>query len=304
MGNKNLIIMQKQISLKTKFFNFFRLIFKLPVLEKILIMFTLNKSSNSLIVKFIPNNYQYCPNTYRYAKRKSINYKLDLYDYVDWFIYFGIKDVSKEKLYRMINENNIVIDIGTNVGEVLMNFAKLVGNGGAVYGFEPDTINYNRCVENLNLNNFKNIYLEKLGLGHTKGKFKLIVNTPSNRGGNRIVSTINTDNNLEEIDIITLDEYIENKQIHSINLIKIDVEGFELNVLKGAVNTLRKFKPILFIEVDNNNLREQGASAKELIMFLENLNYSIINAENNKSVSSKDNFQNCHFDVICKSKDA
>ena len=84
-----------------------------------------------------------------------------------------------------------------------------------------------------------------------------------------------------------------------LNLIKIDVEGYELNVLKGASQTLKNLKPKLFIELDNSNLQRQGHSASELIKFLNQFNYTITNANNNKHVNFNDNFDNCHFDIIC-----
>lgn len=60
--------------------------------------------------------------------------------------------------------------------------------------------------------------------------------------------------------------------------------------------------PILFIEVDDNNLKKVESSAKELIALIEELGYDITNANDNSKVSSKDNFTNCHFDIICKAK--
>src|ERR1035438_9961284 len=102
------------LSFKTKTLNLFRQVFKIPLFEKILTLLTNNKSYNSFFVKFIPNNYQYDKSTVRYCKRNGINYKLNLYDYVDWWIYFGIKEDSRFKLYNMVSENDTIIDVGTN----------------------------------------------------------------------------------------------------------------------------------------------------------------------------------------------
>ena len=66
--------------------------------------------------------------------------------------------------------------------------------------------------------------------------------------------------------------------------------------------TITKYKPKLFIEVDDNNLKWMGSSARELIEKLEKLNYQIFNAETKSSVKSKDNFENCHFDIIALPK--
>jgi len=288
-----------KLSLKTKTFDFFRQIFKISFLERILVKFTTNKPFSSILVKFIPNNYQYTSNSIRIVNRKGINYKLNIFDYVDWWIYFGLIDESRERLYGLAGDGNTIIDVGANMGETIMNFSNIVGTKGEVYGFEPDRINHERCNDNLKLNNFKNIILNNVGLGDVPGQFKIKVDTPSNRGGNRI-SNSTDDTNTEIINVITLDDYVNNNKIHRINLIKIDVEGFELNVLKGAVKTLNQFKPILFIELDDTNLNQQNHSAKELVSFLMTLGYKIVNAETNEKITEDSDFKNCHYDIICR----
>lgn len=284
-------------SIKTIFFDVFRQLFKVPLLEKILLRVTTNKTDKSFWVKLAPNNYQYSINSLRYVSRNGINYKLDLHDYIDWWLFWGIKEDSRNILYSMVHTDNIIIDIGTNIGETLMNFSKLVKDGGSVHGFEPDNINYTRCTENLKLNDFKNITLNKLGLGNIRGEFRIKVDTPTNRGGNRI--TNKDDENSEIINVITLDEYIFDKNIHKINLIKIDVEGFEFNVLKGAEITISKYYPVFFIELDDVNLKQQNASAKMLVEYLIHKGYTITNADDKSIVTEENNFEKCHYDIIC-----
>jgi FkbM family methyltransferase len=287
-----------KISTKTKVLNAIRKVFTIPILEKLLLNFTVNKPADSFFVKLIPNNYQYAPNTYRFVTRNGINYKVDLYDYIGWWIYFGLKEVSRIRLYKLSNTNNTIIDVGTNIGETLMNFAKRTLPGGEVHGFEPDAQNHRHCSENLHLNNFNNIVLNNLGLGSEAGQFYIKTNTPSNRGGNK-VSTEYIENNTNVIKIITLDQYVTQKHLNKIDLIKIDVEGYELHVLKGASQAIDKFKPVFFIELDDNNLKEQGHSAKALIHFLLERNYSIRNSETDQMVNESTDFSNCHYDIIC-----
>ncbi|MBK7684492.1 MAG: FkbM family methyltransferase [Bacteroidetes bacterium] len=85
-----------------------------------------------------------------------------------------------------------------------------------------------------------------------------------------------------------------------VDFIKIDVEGYEYAVLSGARETL-KSKPVLFIEVNDNSLKENKSSAKELIELLIAANYSTFyRADNGDPISSNTNFINCHFDLIAK----
>lgn len=259
----------------------------------------MGKSPNSFIAKLVPNNYQYPKNTIRSFSYKNINLKLDIHDYIGHFIYFGYKDLGHEKLMELIKPNNIIIDVGANYGTTILQFASLIGGNGRVFGFEPDPTNFEICNQNIKLNLFKNILVENLGLGNQQITTSLVVDTDSNRGGNRISNNINN-KEAHLINVVKFDDWILQKNISKIDLIKIDVEGYELEVLKGAEQSIKKFKPILFIELDDNNLKLQNSSAKELISFLINLDYNIINSLTDKKVNLSDNFINCHFDIICK----
>ena len=99
-----------------------------------------------------------------------------------------------------------------------------------------------------------------------------------------------------------MDKWCNDNNITKIDLIKIDVEGFEMNVLKGGIQTLQKFKPKMFIELDDNNLKDVGSSAKELINFIAKLDYKIINAEDETPITADTDFTNCHYDIICLPK--
>ncbi|MCZ2356577.1 MAG: FkbM family methyltransferase [Bacteroidia bacterium] len=282
--------------------NAFRSLFIILQIDKILRYFTHNKESTSFIGKIAPNNYQYKPNTIRKFKINDICLEGDISDYVAHFLYFGFKDIAHERLLNLAKKDAIILDIGTNIGTTLLRFADRVGSNGYVYGFEPDVINYKSCFKNISLNNFSNIEVNNIGLGDSNNVFLLVVDTPTNRGGNRIVIGNTTNKESIEIKVQKLDDWITSKDISKINVIKIDVEGFEFKVLKGGIETIQKFKPIMFIELDDNNLKAVGNSAKELIALVESLNYSIINAENNAAVYADQSFTNCHFDILCTPK--
>ena len=117
------------------------------------------------------------------------------------------------------------------------------------------------------------------------------VREENNRGMNQVDEVGDEEN---KISLISLDSFLEFKP----DLIKIDVEGYEVEVINGGKETLTKYKPKLFIEIDDNNLKWAGSSARELVETLEKLNYQIFNAETSSPVKSEDNFENCHFDIV------
>jgi FkbM family methyltransferase len=286
------------MSFKTKIINIFRLFFKIYFLEKLLRHLTKNKPTDNLICKIVPNNYQYSIGSIRRINYNGIILELDLHDYVGHYLYFGFMENGHDNLLSLVEENQIILDIGTNIGSTLLQFAKKLNNNGFVYGFEPDKFNYRKANLNISLNTFKNVLVENKGLGKVSGVFNLAIDCESNRGMNRIVNQENI--NTSKIVIVTLDEWYEKLQLEKIDLIKIDVEGYEMNVIIGGIKVLRRFKPILFIELDDNNLKLQDSSAKELITLLISLGYNITNAENKEIITEFSNFSNCHFDIVCK----
>jgi hypothetical protein len=102
-----------------------------------------------------------------------------------------------------------------------------------------------------------------------------------------------------KVEIDTLDHFAEEQKLSRNGLIKIDVEGFEMEVLKGAAETLRRFRPKLFVEMDDRNLQEQGSGAKELIAFLKGAGYRITNSVTAEEIHTADHRDNCHIDIIC-----
>ena len=286
------------LSLKVRTLNFFRNIFKVPALESLLATKTQNKLPTSLICKFVPNAYQYAPGNYRQIYRNGLNFQVDISDYIGHYLYFGFLDEGIATLFSLCQKNYNVIDIGTNIGWVALNFARL-SKTGKVIGFEPDPFNYRVCKDNIDRNALTNLIVLPYGLGETSAQVNMEIRTPDNRGENRIAPQGSSGSVI--VDIKKLDDINEVSSLPNIHLMKLDVEGYELKVLRGAVNTLKKHKPTLFIEVDDDNLNDQGDSSKDLISFLKSNGYSsILQAETNEKITSSTDFSHCHFDIIAR----
>ncbi|MDH4057667.1 MAG: FkbM family methyltransferase [Cyclobacteriaceae bacterium] len=282
------------ISLKVRIFNFFRNVFKIRFFETVLASLTLGKSSNHFTCKLVPNPYQYSSPTFRVVTRNSIFVRVDISDYIGHFLYFGFKDPNIDRLFQLCKDNFTVLDVGANIGWTVLGLSSIAKKG-HVFGFEPDPYNYERCAENVGLNKFNNITIFPVGLGNKNTTLNLEIRTPSNRGGNRI-----TDNGqiTRPVNIVRLDDFPPIQDLSKVDLIKIDVEGYELNVLRGGERLLKKFKPLLFIELDDNNLKDQGDSARSLVEFLSTMGYRIENAATNEKLESNCNFDKCHCDIV------
>lgn len=290
-----------QISAKTQLFNFFRRFFIVSGIDKLLPAFTRHNSMNTLAAKLIPPNYLYASGSIRTVEIDGINLKLDISDTVGHSNYFAVDEPAQIVLYNFVKPGMNVIDIGANIGATTLNLAKKTGATGEIFSFEPSPYNYRRAWQNISLNNFRNIKLINQGLGNEKTTAFLYNVNSHNRGMQRLLKG-NSENDLYEktaVEIDTLDNSMQKFSIPPPSFIKIDVEGFEFNVLLGGKETIMKHKPALFIELDDNNLREQGNTARELVELIIQFQYKIINATNGGEVDDKTNFTNCHFDILC-----
>jgi len=169
------------------------------------------------------------------------NYKLPMEIYEDSIFKskYGLKYVPQNTINFLDNKD--FIDCGAFIGDSALMFIKDY-NPNNVYSFEPLLNNYNFLLENIKLNNLEKIIPINKGLGEKSCIENLYSLGPS--------SYVSEKGNVK-IDIISLDEFVSKKDL-SVGLIKIHVEGFELEVLKGAKETIKKFKPVLLIGIYHN----------------------------------------------------
>ncbi len=292
----------QNLSVKTKILNSIRTIGKIRFVENLLVQLTQDKPLNNFYSKLIPNYYQYQPGTTRIVNRNGIKFNLDISDYMEYIIYYGIQVEPREKLYNLIKNGYTVLDIGANIGETLLNFAK-VNQAGKNIGFEPVPYIYDRLKMNIALNNFSNIETNNIALSDKNEMLSFSPPKDQNSGGVRMRKEADKSkyNANQEVEAFTLDNFLAKRpDLSKIDFIKMDIEGFEFNVLKGATATLSQQRAILFIEVDDQMLKQQNASASELVKFISEYNYQIENADNGQRLSANSSeLTNCHFDIIC-----
>lgn len=274
-------------------------VFKIPFLESLLAKFTQGKSPRNLFSRMPPLYDRYPKNSNRLVRRDGIAYELDLSDYMEWLVFWGIKSENRDALYSIIRPGWCMADVGANIGEVTLNLARLTGTTGRVHSFEPDEVAFARLNRNVELNGRPaNIFINRLGLGDRSEELILQQEVDFNRGGSRIHRHLREG---QRIRIGTLDAYAGEKQVERFDLVKIDVEGYELRVLRGAEHLIHRCKPVLFVELDDQNLRSQGNSAVELVSFLESMGYMHIeDSLTGLPVDSTQSFANCHLDILAR----
>jgi FkbM family methyltransferase len=284
------------VRLRTRLLNLFRAPLRARSIDRLIARATEGKDPRSLWARVAPGNALYRRPALRSAVRRGIAYELDISDFMEWVIYYGIVTEPRAKLFSLAHQGATVIDVGANVGECTLNFARHVGTKGSVLALEPDPVVRAKLQRNVALNPFANIEIVPLALGAEPGRLELSTVAPSNRGGNRILERPVGEH--VTVQVVPLDQMLEERPVARVDLIKIDVEGFELNVLKGAKRTIERFRPTLFVEVSDGNLRASGTSARELVQLMKDHGYRLRHAEDDSAVSPDDSFDGRHFDVI------
>lgn len=289
----------RRLSTRTRLLNVGRDLLKLPPLEAALArQCRAAADTGSLLWKLVPNNYQYAAGSVRDFQCNGLNWRVDVSDYIGHCAYFGL-DRSMKALFDLARPDSVVLDIGVNLGWTALNLGKLCSRG-QVFGFEPDPENFERFMVNMRLNKLPNVIVSPVALGAGAGKVSMHVPTPSNRGGNRIGSATR-EATASGIPMMTADEFVAQHQLARVDLIKIDTEGYELQVLRGASGLLRRFGPVLFVEINDDNLRQQGGSANELFDHLRAHGYTHFSDAATRSILSPgESFAGQHFDVIVR----
>lgn len=291
-------------NLKSSLLKFVRRLFFIPSIEKSLRRLIVGRTYGTLVTRFPPKHVHYQIPSWKDVEVNGIKFRVDVSDLVGWYLYWGFVDPSRLKLYSLINDGDVVVDVGANLGEVALNAAKRVGSTGQVFVFEPFPSNFEKLRTNVGLNRFENLHLINKGLGAESGELGMFVADEANAGMNRMSADGSSESkNATVVEVVKLDDFILENGIDRIDLIKIDVEGFEMNVLRGSENTLKTFRPKLFLEVIDDYLRQQGSSARDVIQFLETHNYSLTYADSGKPVVDNKDFQGTQFDVVALPKE-
>lgn len=202
------------------------------------------------------------------------------YDYY----YLGFYETGALHIFKeILGKGDIFIDVGANIGLMSFYASIIVGDTGKVISFEPTRTFFEDFTNGIKKNNFQNIIPFKKGLGKEEGSFPIYFNSvcPS-------LIKVNDNDTYEIIEIETLDEVIKKLQISNVRLIKIDVEGFELEVIRGGVNFFSSPDgPIICIEYvkDQQIITENGENALHWIKKINN--YRFFQLEKSSDTISK-----------------
>ncbi len=237
---------------------------------------------------------------------------LDTNDSLNLSILGVYGELDTKIIKKQLNENDIVIDVGANIGYYTLLSAKSVGNAGRVFAFEPEPENFKLLQKNIKVNNYKNTITENYAVSNTNGKISLFL-AKNGIVGHRIYDSDDCSDSIL-VNKITLDDYFTKLNLlDKINFVKIDVEGFEFGVLKGMVKIIEKSKNLkLFVEFNRISLEEAGFNPKEMLDFLYERNFKIyffnykknfvVKADKNELLTSKENLEE-NINILCSKQE-
>lgn len=181
---------------------------------------------------------------------------------------------------KYVPRGSTVIDAGANIGDHTVTYSKWVGSDGWVMAFEPNPIAYECLLHNTE--RLDNVVPITAGLSDKTSTVS--VASDANVGASYLVE------DGTEINTSPLDFY----EFKKVSFIKIDVEGYEARVLKGARVTIAKYRPVMLIEVNCSALHRAGSSVTELFNLLHEMDYMLVASDPRIDWSAP------QYDILCR----
>lgn len=198
-------------------------------------------------------------------------------NYIEWTILStGTYEDEINKLIRIsLKDGAVALDIGGNIGLQSIRMSQSVGGSGKVYAFEPLTYLQEKFNCNVLLNKALNVILLPYALSNNEGEADFTVNRNSWNQGTFSLSGNSGGSEMQRVLIRVADNLPEIQNLNTLDLIKIDVEGFEYQVLQGLTKTLEKHKPRLIFEYDYNYWQRNGQKITDCYDFLQSFGYTL-----------------------------
>lgn len=194
----------------------------------------------------------------RIVSRHGLRFRLRPSHYFQWHHLFKRDDAVLDELLHRARGQQIFIDVGANIGLYSLAVRRVMRFDARVLAVEPSTETADALREHLAWSGLSGVEVHECALSSTRGSAQLSQQTGD--WGKASLARELEGHAQTTVQTRTLDEIVEEAQLPSVDLIKIDVEGHELEVLKGAPETLARFQPSLFIEFSPQWMSEEAVN--------------------------------------------
>lgn len=177
-------------------------------------------------------------------------------------------------LFALLSEGMTYVDVGANIGHHALIAASRVGNRGSIHAFEPTPATFEELRRNMSRNGCHNVSYNNCALSDQVGTAQFYLADLSETVANSLGRTVHVTDRQVSVSVRTLDDYSVAADINRLDVLKVDVEGAELMVLRGAERTIRQFQPLIVLEFSKHTVAF-GYEAAELAHTLRNLQYEL-----------------------------
>ena len=204
------------------------------------------------------------------VQRQGLKWILNPSDFMQQDLFWlGIAD--RWELYhalRFIRADSVILDVGANIGYYSMMIASALGGRCEIHAFEPAEETHARLTRNIALNGLTCIRAHRVGLADVPGWARIL--RPAGNSGAAYL-----EGGGRETPVSTLDHFVREQALRRVDFIKIDVEGLEERVLRGASEVLSRHRPMLLVELQPLTLQRAGSSVSRLLELLDAQGYEV-----------------------------
>ncbi len=171
----------------------------------------------------------------------------------------------------------VFVDVGAHVGQYTLVASPIVGPTGGVHAFEPDPDTFSLLARNVAANQLRNVHANREALFSEERKQSLFLSSVADVGSNSLALPARPARESSEVECLTLDGYLRARGVTRVDVMKIDVEGAEYHVLRGATDQLAgNDKPVILIEFEEERQTAFGYSCAKLADLLRSYGYSLV----------------------------
>jgi len=247
------------------------------------------------------------------TRSDGLRLAVDSRQWIDWNLYFrGTFEPHLGALFeRLLQPGAVAVDVGANIGTHTLSLADLVGPGGKVLAFEPNPVIRRRLEANVALNDFVHVDVHAYALGASDARMALRV--PANGSaeaanpGLASLVALDTPHDLVEVDVRPLDAVVADGALDRVDLVKIDVQGYELPVLRGMAGVLGQFRPAVVFEFERWAWTRAHEKVEDAIDFFDSRRYALWQVGSSRDLEVaplvRDNLHGDHAELLAIARD-
>jgi len=168
-----------------------------------------------------------------------------------------------------LEDGSVLIDVGAHIGSMTLRASNRVGLSGVIVAVEPNPVTAIRLRRNIAASGSANVRVRQVACGRMRDSLDLYAGPPENSGATSLSRLFAMQHSSDgetvyRVEVVPLDEIVESLGLERVDVIKIDTEGAEVEVLRGATRTLEQLRPAIVLETVDDHLKTMGDSLEIL----------------------------------------